>query len=252
MSAIGSTPGALAWLCKGTTKREQYRRRSLVTCIALAVLGSFETATMYGQSVDTKKAEFDVASLKPAPPGATRRRVPPQFQGGVEGVGGRVTMHNRTLADLIAAAYKAKLDLISGPGWIGEDLFDLDAKLPAGTTYAKAPEMLQVLLQNRFGLVIHRAERAVHGYNLVVAHGGPHLVPATPASKSPVGPVPPTGSSHGGPVVIPVQGGGLPLWWGKATMTKVAEFLSGRLSCPVVDLTGISGEYESRLPVYSI
>jgi uncharacterized protein (TIGR03435 family) len=51
-------------------------------------------------------------------------------------------MHHKTLADLISSAYNTKPDLISGPGWISDDLFDLDAKLPSGATYSEAPEML--------------------------------------------------------------------------------------------------------------
>jgi uncharacterized protein (TIGR03435 family) len=44
--------------------------------------------------------------------------------------------------------------------------------MPPGATVAQVPEMLQRLLAERFGLVVHRETRQVDGYELVVGPDG--------------------------------------------------------------------------------
>src|SRR5215470_12156249 len=81
-----------------------------------------------------------------------------------------------TMVQLIQAAYGVSEDNIAGgPGWIGLDLFDVVAKVPAGTTPATANLMLQSLLADRFGLVVTKGTRPVPRYVLTVAKGGSKL-----------------------------------------------------------------------------
>ena len=43
---------------------------------------------------------------------------------------------------------------------------DIQATMPPGATVAQVPEMLQRLLAERFGMVVHRETRQVDGYEL--------------------------------------------------------------------------------------
>ena len=87
-----------------------------------------------------------------------------------------------TMLDLIKDAYGiADDDVSGGPGWISYDLFDVVAKMPAGTTAATANLMLQSLLADRFGLVARRETRPSPRYFLTVTVKGPKLKPANPS-----------------------------------------------------------------------
>jgi uncharacterized protein (TIGR03435 family) len=50
--------------------------------------------------------------------------------------------------------------------------FDIRAKIPAGVSKDKVPEMLQALLVDRFKLVVHRQKEQRQLYELTVAPGG--------------------------------------------------------------------------------
>jgi uncharacterized protein (TIGR03435 family) len=45
---------------------------------------------------------------------------------------------------------------ISAPTWVNDVRVDIQATMPPGATVAQVPEMLQRLLAERFGLVVHR------------------------------------------------------------------------------------------------
>ena len=69
----------------------------------------------------------------------------------------------------MAVAYKVRVSEVSGPGWISELRFNVEAKLPAGSDTKTSNEMLQRLLEQRFGLRTHRETRSVPGFVLTVA-----------------------------------------------------------------------------------
>ena len=87
-----------------------------------------------------------------------------------------------TMLDLIKDAYGVSDDDVAGgPGWISYDVFDIVAKVPAGTTAATANLMLQSLLSDRFGLVVRRETRPVPRYFLTVGAKGSKLKSANPS-----------------------------------------------------------------------
>src|SRR5689334_9618249 len=124
--------------------------------------------------------KFEVADVHVSP---TARGFGQNF-GGVLREGHYVN-RDATMLELIQAAYGVSEDNISGgPGWITLDLFDVVAKVPAGTTPAAANVMLQALLADRFGLVSHRGTQPVPRYVLTVGKGGSKLK-ATSGSGNP-------------------------------------------------------------------
>jgi uncharacterized protein (TIGR03435 family) len=85
-----------------------------------------------------------------------------------------------TVLNLIESAYDVPEDTISGgPGWVGYDLFDVVAKVPADTTQANANLMLKSLLADRFALVVKQGTAPVPRYVLTVGKGGSKLTPAS-------------------------------------------------------------------------
>lgn len=60
--------------------------------------------------------------------------------------------HLWPLRHVVAAAYRVRRDKVSGPPWMEDGNFDIEAKLPEGAKGDQAHEMLQTLLAERFGL----------------------------------------------------------------------------------------------------
>jgi uncharacterized protein (TIGR03435 family) len=89
---------------------------------------------------------------------------------------GKYINRDVTMLGLIESAYGVTEDSIAGgPGWLDNDLFDIVAKIPAGTTAATAKLMLQSLLEDRFRLVVRHENRPLPRYVMTVAKGGSKL-----------------------------------------------------------------------------
>src|SRR5579862_8004811 len=90
-----------------------------------------------------------------------------------------------TVLNLIRTAYGVTEDAIAGgPSWLKSDLFDIVAKVPAGTTPATANLMLQALLTERFGLVIQKEMSPRPEYVLSIGKGGSKLKRAAASEDS--------------------------------------------------------------------
>jgi uncharacterized protein (TIGR03435 family) len=124
---------------------------SLLAVFALCglLLGqSFEVVTVKPGTQGTRKA------LKRA--GKLRERIDDQ----------RVDLGSQSLAFMIEMAWQVDEDQWSGPDWLDEARFDVQAKLPAGATRKDVPEMMRAMLTERFGLVLHHESRLVASYAL--------------------------------------------------------------------------------------
>lgn len=193
----------------------------------------------------------------------------------------RVDIGTASLLRLICTAYRLKPYQVAGPEWIKTTMYDIQAKIPDGGTTDRVPEMLQTLLAERFGLKVHRDARDQAVYALVVAKGGskmkesaPDPAPPPPAADAPKpqsisipteqGDVNLTLSATGVNIEMPggeingklrmtVSGGaGTPprihLESSGTTMKTFAEMLSvGLVDRPVVDMTGLAGNYAVAL-----
>jgi uncharacterized protein (TIGR03435 family) len=90
--------------------------------------------------------------------------------------GGRYQLRGATMLDMITRAYSIEADkVVGGPPWLEYDRFDVLARTPPNTTQETAKSMLQALLADRFKLVLHKEERPMSAFNLVVAKGKPKL-----------------------------------------------------------------------------
>jgi len=235
-------------------------RNSLAASVAFCL-------AVTAQVPDAHAPAFDVASVKPAAnPGMAPMicLVPcsPGERLTVEGA--RVDVRYMSLSRLILTAYRLKPYQLSGPDWMKTQRFDILAKIPEGGSKDMVPEMLQLLLAERFKLAIHRENKEQPVYALTVGKNGQKLqAPAadadaplpnapggrglyTPGGEASVdanGNVAVTGGALG-----PMRGGrgsdgGMKMDMLKITMSGLADLLTPHEDRPVVDTTNLTGAY---------
>jgi len=184
-------------------------------------------AALLGQTAPAQT--FEVVSVKPADPNARGGRI--GFPNGT------FTATNIQARNLITLAYDIpSFQLAGGPSWVGDQRYDIVAKMAAGAVKAAGPERwaqmrvaLQGLLADRFQLVIHRETKMIPGYVLVAAKNGFKLKETTDDGHA-------SFSSNGGKFTAL-----------QISMELLARNLSGTLNSPVVDRTGIKGVFDLTL-----
>jgi uncharacterized protein (TIGR03435 family) len=218
--------------------------------------------------------EFEAASIKPAPP-PTSNMIRVMMRGGPGSDDpGRVDWSNVSLRQMVTAAFNVKDYQVQGPDWLNSQRFDVVAKVPAGTTKEQYQLMIQKLLADRFKMKFHRDHKDHSAFALVVAKGGPKLKESDPNDTSgfapmtvrgPDGeqmrmkaPAPPPDAAGPGPGggrgAGPGRGGrgGMMMMPGhlqgkKTGMDALANTLANLMGEPVVDQTGLKGEYDITL-----
>ncbi len=142
----------------------------------------------------TGPINFDVISLKPykssAPVSAGEYSVSRVAASSLRGGPGtnnpeRITATGITLQRLVAAAYGVLSDQVSGPAWITETEYVLEAKVPPGTTKEQSKLMLQTALEERFKLVLHHEQKQFQTWALVIAKEPPKLKDAADPNAAP-------------------------------------------------------------------
>jgi uncharacterized protein (TIGR03435 family) len=175
---------------------------------------------------------------------------------------GQITVINRTLRNIIIDAYGITSYQIEHPEWVGENRYDIVAKVPSGTSPEQAEAMMRNLLAERFELQIRREMRVMPIYALVVAKEGLKMKP-TAEVESPgasEGSRIPNASKAGGDV-LPQNAPGAQgivqsnMADGRAKVVGQRQSLSGVVSWlraiavdrPIIDQTGLKGEYDFSL-----
>jgi uncharacterized protein (TIGR03435 family) len=142
---------------------------------------------------------------------------------------GEVIIRNNTLRQLIQNAFDVRSFSLSAPDWLTTVHFDVTAKLPRKATFAEQRVMMQALLTERFGLVVHHETKIMQGYALLVAKNGPKIQPvAGDGGHS-------TNSSRG---KIVAEG---------TTMAQLADMISRQIRQPVTDMTELKGVFNLTL-----
>jgi bla regulator protein blaR1 len=181
---------------------------------------------------------FEVASIKPADPDARGTSI--QFM-----PGGGLKMMNIPLRAMITFAYDFRdFQVSGGPGWVGNERFDVMAKAdraaaegPADfgqmsddqrkTARVQIGERLRALLAERFQLVVHKETKEQPIYALVVSKNGAKLQD-TKETGNRQSLMNNRGRSEGHAI----------------STEMLAQSLSGMLGRPVVDKTGLTGKYD--------
>lgn len=201
-----------------------------------------EEAAGTSDSVAAKTpVKFEIVDIHASPP----RRFP-FFDGGFL-VNGRYMLRQATLADLITTAYGQQDSTFvhGGPSWLEWDRWDVIAKVPPETTTATAKEMLQSLLKERFGLVVHTGSSPMPAYVLTAPAGASRLKVSDGTGDA---------GCRGQPPPANQAPGTIPQAWitcNNETMEKFAgevHMMAGAyLTSPVFDSTGLKGAYDFDL-----
>ena len=161
----------------------------------------------------------------------------------IQSTGSRFTARGFTAADLIRHAYRVQeFQTAGGPDWMNAIKFDIVGTYPEGLTRTGETERLMVraLLEDRFGLVVHKETRERPVFALVVAKPGtlgPQLQRSTADCSKPN----PNCAGWVGPGFIRQRG---------KTMANIANEFSkltmtgSSLHRLVVDRTGLEGQFD--------
>jgi uncharacterized protein (TIGR03435 family) len=169
---------------------------------------------------------FEVASVKPNQAGGEGRRAG-------SSPGGLFIASNASLRLLMSRAFGVpEYQIERGPAWLDTETYDVAAR--ANTSFEMTREelrpCLQALLTERFGLKWHKETKEGSVYSLTIAKNGPKLTEHT-------GPGSPSISASTGSASGEIRGL-------NSTMARLAEYLSGQAGRPVIDNTGLSGQYD--------
>lgn len=240
-----------------------------------AVLAAVAAMTAFGQT--PARPAFEVATIRPVEVSPQTLRPGGQF--GMRVDAQRVDIRMMPLLTLICDAYQLRPYQVSAPDWLKNTLFDIQGTIPKGGSPDQLPEMLQSLLEQRFGLKTHHESKDQSVYALVVAKDGPKMTQSEPDTREiPPGPDGKAAPSMSVPTLqgevkitkgpqgivlempgkeitgkiraTPTQAKGseprrLHLESSGLTMKAFSELLSvGVLDKPVVDMTNLKGGYE--------
>ncbi len=180
-------------------------------------------------SAQAPKPTFEVASVKTNISGSGG------WSAGIQ-KGGAYLATNAPLLTIVAVAYDLPLYRIAGgPDWIRVARFDVNAKAAGDVPNAQVRLMLQSLLEDRFTLRVHKQQREMPIYSLIVDRSDGRLGPglqrlndcAEPRSKELTAAVPSAANNARG----------------CGPMSLVAAMASNQLAAPVVDNTGLTGTF---------
>jgi uncharacterized protein (TIGR03435 family) len=226
--------------------------RARRVCLVAAVVAALGSARAGSQTItlvdDAKLPRFEVASVKPGDPNATFSRVgaPP----------GRWAQENADLFSAVMMAFGANPYQIATPlpDMVTRERFTINAQAPAGTTNADRVLMLRALLIDRFKLRYHIDRRETDGYALTVARRdgrlGPALRPnhvdcqarlAAKGRNEAVAPLPEGAAECG------IRNGRGAIEFGGMPIDMLITMLSTQASAPVVNRTGLSGNFDAKL-----
>jgi uncharacterized protein (TIGR03435 family) len=142
----------------------------------------------------------------------------------------RIKIINSTLKFCVQVAWDVKDFQVSGASaWMDSDRYDIDAVAANPFTREESRKMLQALLADRFGVVVHGETQEKPGYVLVAGRNGAKLPP--PIEDPSV-------------MFSRTPSGDRTLQATSVSMKRFAEALSNTLGAIVVDRTGIEGQYD--------
>ena len=205
------------------TKKLLLASAGLAALTCPVMIGLDHSSTVHAQSTITPT--FEAASIKPNHSG--------RAGGGLNLLPARIKIVNSSLKFCVQMAWNVRdFQVSGGEGWTAAERWDIDAVAAGPFKAAELRTMLQALLADRFGLVMHRETHDQAGYALVTARNGPKLPPPIDDPDVMLGRTP---------------SGDMTLKAKSATMEQLATTLSATLGKAVVDRTGNEGRFDVSL-----
>lgn len=216
------------------TLRAAMRNLRMTRVILFAGLSILAAVVGWAQT-SAKPLGFEVASIKPSDPAGGRTAL--SLPGGES-----LTATNTTLRVLITFAFDVRDPQVTGgPAWMATDRYDVTAKTASeqSAPLDRAPtndeivasdnrtrERTRSMLAERFGLVVHREMREQVVYLLTVAKSGSKLKENATADRHETTRGRGRNEGHA------------------ATIAMLTGLLSSATGRPVVDRTGLAGNYD--------
>ncbi|HXR97767.1 MAG TPA: TIGR03435 family protein [Terriglobales bacterium] len=182
------------------------------------------------QPAGTPRLQFDIISVKPAPPD--------QRSGGVQptpGYEGYICDNASLFTDMTVAYGVTGRQIEGGPDWIRSQPWDIEAKSDRPHSIDELHLMLEHALEGRFSLKLHHETRQESVLALEVDPHGAKLKLHEPENDTNT---PPIGIGPGS------QPNTLALSGTNVSMTYLAFMLTRLGSTPVLDRTGLDGHYD--------
>ena len=230
-------PANLAAMSRASApRRKAVRTVKRILCTTALLVLSIPAAVCQSAGKTQPRLRFDAADVHQSP---HRNNI--YLRGGTL-VGDRFMLRDATMVDLIANAYNADPEEVTGgPAWLELDLYDLFAKAPAATPPENVRLMLRTLLADRFKLV---ARTAIVQQPAFLLTAGPSPTMETSDGVGEPGcqyQPPPTPKPGATPVPITSAS----FLCHNITMDSFAQELHDMLgSKPVVNATGLSGAWD--------
>jgi uncharacterized protein (TIGR03435 family) len=155
-----------------------------------------------------------------------------------------------TVARLIMQAYDVRhYQIVDGPDWMTSALFDIEAKAPESFQMNQTNVMVQRLLADRFGLVVHRDARVVPTFALQWADRTRKLGRGIRPSATRCDDVPPSrgrnGTSSNQSSCESMYGWDQDgLFVRRSPLSSLIALLTGQTGRPVIDETGLTGNFD--------
>ena len=209
-------------------------------------------ALLLAQAVGAQAPAFEVASIKLSPTLAGICR------GGPGSTSPGQWNCTSSLRLLVSMAWGVASYQLFAPPALDQEFFNIVAKVPPNTGKPEFYLMIQKLLTERLGVVVHRETRQQTVYDLTVAKGGPKLKeaeaapaggPALDANGFPVNFV---RDAQGNAQLPPGRAGVFDTWNGPNYRiaarlhgtARIANLLEAQVSHHVIDKTGLTGKYD--------
>jgi uncharacterized protein (TIGR03435 family) len=199
----------------------------MTTTVSRLIAFTITISTLLAQA----PLQFEVAYIKRNISTAPVRVGPQMF------AGGRVVALKVTVNNLMQTAYGVRAYQVSGdPEWARSEFYNIEGRIAVDRklTYEEAAPAWQALLADRFQLKLHRETRDIPAYALVVAKNGPKMKQSGPDDTSQT-----TLPSPSAPTRRLVSE--------KITMARLALILAAQAGRPVIDKTGLDGNYSITL-----
>jgi|ERR1019366_981814 uncharacterized protein (TIGR03435 family) len=257
-----------------------YKKRMLSAGVFIAfsgtiLVGFFSATPSHAQSSAQNATaaapvmEYEVATIKAYKPGSDEG--PNVMRVGIMNAPDGFTASGATMQMLVSVAYGIQnFQIIGAPDWFNNDRFEISAKMESSVADALAKmsqddrtqtrqKMLQALLADRFKLTIHRETKEMPAYVLTIGKNGSKLVEAKPPDPQAAAPAGSGGGGRGG-LGGPGRGGpgrggistsggpgGVTVSADSVPMAGLVRILSQSLRSPVIDKTGLTGNYAISL-----
>jgi uncharacterized protein (TIGR03435 family) len=188
-----------------------------------------ERVTMMAKDADP---DWEVVSVKARDPNDTSNSQSMSMEGR------RFAIVNRPVEGLLLFAYGLhKKQIVGAPGWITTERWDVQGvpDVPGHPSLKQTQILIRKLLEERFGLKVHRETKELAVYAITVGKGEEKMARST---GDPNGTPDENERSNGGMVTMKMT---------NMSMGEFAPDLGYFLDRPVVDQTGLAGRYDFLL-----